>query len=67
MPLLAALLELLPCVRQYHNAPDTEFDGRMGDHFEAFIDDEARALALTRDAIRNWTPPKRRGRRKASD
>ena len=66
-PLLAALLELLPWVRQYHNAPDPEFDVGMGDYFEAFIDDEARALSLTREALRNWTPPERRGRRKASD
>ena len=65
-PLLAALLELLPWIRQYHNAPDPEFDIGMGDYFEAFIDDEARALSLTRDALQAWTPPERRGRRKAS-
>ena len=65
-PLLAALLELLPWVRQYHNAPDPEFDVGMGDYFETFIDDEARALSLTRDALQAWTPPERRGRRKAS-
>ena len=56
-PLLAALLELLPWVRQYHNAPDPDFDVGMGDYFEAFIDDEARALSLTRDALRDWAPP----------
>ena len=50
-PLLAALLELLPWVRQYHNAPDPEFDIGMGDYFEAFIDDEARALSLTRESL----------------
>ena len=50
-PLLAALLELLPWVRQYHNQPDPEFDVGMGDYFEAFIDDEARGLSLTRDAL----------------
>lgn len=65
-PLLAALLELLPWLRQYHNAPDPEFDVGMGDYFEAFIDDEARALSLTRDSLETWTPPERRGRRKAS-
>ena len=65
-PLLVALLELLPWVRQYHNAPDPEFDVGMGDYFEAFVDDEARALSLTRDALQAWTPPERRGRRKAS-
>ena len=62
-PLLAALLDLLPWVRQYHNAPDPEFDVGMGDYFEAFIDDEARALSLTRDHLRGWIPPQNRGRR----
>ena len=56
-PLLAALLELLPWVRQYHNAPDPEFDIGMGDYFEGFIDEEARALSLFREAIRAWMPP----------
>ena len=56
-PLLAALLELLPWVRQYHNEPDPEFDIGMGDYFEAFIDDEARALSLTRESLRDWAPP----------
>ena len=56
-PLLAALLELLPWVRQYHNAPDPEFDIGMGDYFEAFIDDEARALSLTHESLRDWAPP----------
>ncbi len=65
-PLLAALLELLPWVRQYHNAPDPEFDVGMGDYFEAFIDDEARSLSLTRESLRGWAPPggaAKRGRR----
>ena len=64
-PLLAALLELLPWVRQYHNepGPEPEFDVGMGDYFEAFIDDEARALSLTREAIRTWAPPAPRDRR----
>ena len=62
-PLLAALLELLPWVRQYHNAPDPEFDTGMGDYFDGFIDDEARALSLTREAIRAWAPPEGRGKR----
>lgn len=67
VPLLTALLELLPWVRQYHKTPDPEFGTGMGDYFEGFIDEEARALSLTRDAIRTWTPPAiehRRGRRK---
>ena len=68
-PLLAALLELLPWVRQYHNATDPEFGIGMGDYFEGFIDEEARALSLTHESIRAWAPPEgrgRRGRRKTS-
>ena len=70
-PLLAALLELLPWVRQYHNAPDPEFGIGMGDYFEGFIDEEARALSLTHESIRAWAPPegrrRRGGRRKKLD
>ena len=65
-PLLAALLELLPWVRQYHNAPDPDFGTGMGDYFADFIDQEARTLSLTRESIDAWAPPEgqtRRGRR----
>ena len=65
-PLLVALLELPPWVRQYHNAPDPELDIGMGDYFEVFIDDEARALSLTRESLAGWAPPaaaRGRGRR----
>ena len=61
-PLLAALLELLPWVRQYHNAPDPEFGIGMGDYFEGFIEEEARALSLTQESIRAWAPPEGQGR-----
>ena len=56
-PLFAALQELLPWVRQYHNAPDPEFGTSMGDYFADFIDQEARALSLTRESIDTWAPP----------
>ena len=56
-PLFAALQELLPWVRQYHNAPDPEFGTGMGDYFADFIDQEARALSLTRESIDAWAPP----------
>ena len=62
-PMLGALLELLPWVRQYHNAPDPEFGTGMGDDFERFIEEEARDLSLTRESILHWTPPDGRTRR----
>jgi hypothetical protein len=65
-PLLAGLLELLPWLVQWHNEIDPEYGQRMGEFYEGFLDEEARALGLTRDAIRSWTPPaavsRRRGR-----
>jgi len=67
MPLLAGLLELLPWLVQWHNEIDPEYRQRMGEYFQGFVDEEARALGVTRDAIRAWAPParatRRRGRR----
>jgi hypothetical protein len=64
IPLLASLIELLPWLKQWHNEPNANFDGlRMGDYFEGFVNEEARALGKTLDEIRAWTPPKgQRGR-----
>jgi hypothetical protein len=64
IPLLASLIELLPWLKQWHNEPNANFDGlRMGDYFEGFVNEEARALGKTLEEIRAWTPPKgQRGR-----
>ena len=67
VPLLAGLLELLPWLKQWHNEPDAAFNGlRMGDHFEGFINEEARQLGKTVPETKAWQPPPRvtrRGRR----
>jgi hypothetical protein len=61
--LLAALLELLPWLKQWHNHIDPEFLEKMGDYFEGFIDEESKNLQKSLDDIRNWRPPAaRRGR-----
>ncbi len=81
IPLLACLIELLPWLKQWHNEPNPEFDGlQMGDYYEGFINEEARSLPKTTtnddgeevtttgwtiDAIKAWTPPARKGRRKS--
>jgi hypothetical protein len=58
IPLLASLIELLPWLKQWHNEPNASFDGlRMGDYFEGFVNEEARALGKTLDEIRAWRPP----------
>jgi hypothetical protein len=64
IPLLGALLELLPWLVQWHNEIDPEFDLAMGDYFEGFLSDEARQLGKTLAEIRAWTPPKKQTRRR---
>lgn len=65
-PLLVALEEVLPWVRQWHNEPDPEHGERMGDYLTAFVEEETRALGLTAAEVRAWQPPaRRRGRRRA--
>lgn len=55
-PLLGGLLELLPWLMQWHNEIDSEYGQRMGEFYEGFVDEEARALGVTREAIRAWRP-----------
>jgi hypothetical protein len=55
-PLLAGLLELIPWLKQWHNAPDPSFGIGMGDYFAGFVDEEARALELTVNDVRKWQP-----------
>ncbi len=69
LPLLAGLLELLPWLKQWHNALDPNFGERMGDYYDGFVRDEAKALGVTLEALRAWKPAvtaARRGRRRAS-
>jgi hypothetical protein len=61
MPLLAGILELLPWLKQWHNEIHPEFHERMGDFFEQFVQDEARATEVTVEQIRAWTPPAQNG------
>jgi len=65
-PLLLGLLELLPWLKQWYDDVDPTYGEGMGTHFQAFIDEESRALGLTEEQIRAWTPPQRkaRGRRR---
>jgi hypothetical protein len=68
-PLLAGLLELVPWLKQWHNEMNPDFGARMGDYYESFVNDEARALQSTLDDLRAWKPPvtsAKRGRKKAA-
>jgi hypothetical protein len=58
-PLLSGILELVPWLKQWHNEYSPEHATRMGDYFESFVVDEARALGFTLAELRSWTPPAR--------
>ncbi len=63
-PLLAGVLELLPWIHQWHPDTDPEYGGPPGAFFESWLDQQLAELALTRQALRDWTPPAAtRGRR----
>jgi hypothetical protein len=66
-PLLAALLELVPWLEQWHNEVDPVFGERMGDYYQSFVNEEARVLGFTLDDLRAWKPAPvaaKRGRKK---
>jgi len=67
IPLLAAIAELIPWLRQWHNEPNADFGGlSMADYFEnEFLATEARALNQTIEEIKAWQPPARTARRSA--
>ncbi|MEA3641942.1 MAG: BREX-2 system adenine-specific DNA-methyltransferase PglX [Lamprobacter sp.] len=64
-PLLVALDELIPWLKQWHNAIDPEFGERLGDYYEGFLLEELRQLELSRDELLAWEPAAvTRGRRR---
>lgn len=69
IPLLAALQQLVPWLKQWHNELDPSFGERMGDFYAGFLADEARSHGLTLEALAAWSPPAapaRRGRKARS-
>ncbi len=53
----------MPWLKQWHNEIDPEFNMRMGDYFEGFLQEEAHSLGMTVEDIRSWQPPRgNRGR-----
>ncbi len=58
VPLLACIGQLIPWLKQWHNEPDMAFGGiRMGDHFEGYLAEEAKALGMSVDQVMAWAPP----------
>jgi hypothetical protein len=68
VPLLAAIGELIPWLKQWHNEPDMAFGGtRMGNYFEEHVAQEAKAIGQSVEQVMGWTPPAKangRGRKK---
>jgi hypothetical protein len=63
-PMLVALDELIPWLKQWHNAFDPEFGERLGGYYEGFLLEELRRLERSRDELETWEPAAlRRGRR----
>ena len=56
-PMLVALDELIPWLKQWHNEIDPEFGERMGDYYEGFLLEEMRTLDVTKDDLLAWEPP----------
>jgi hypothetical protein len=48
---------------------DPDYDQRLGDFYEGFLEGQLHTHGLTLDAVREWTPPaaatRRRGRARA--
>ena len=46
-PLLAALSDLIPWLKQWHNAYDPAYGNGLGDYFAGFLEEQCRALGMT--------------------
>jgi hypothetical protein len=59
VPLLAATWHLIPSLKQWHNELDPVFGTRMGDYFEDYLGEEAKALGMSVDQVMAWRPPEK--------
>ncbi len=55
-PMLVALDELIPWLKQWHNEVDPEYGERMGDFYEGFLIEELRLLDIPREDLLAWEP-----------
>ena len=65
LPLLVALAEQLPWVKQWHNAIEPETDVRPGDYFDQWLGEQLNRHGWTLQTLAEWQPTSatRRGRR----
>ncbi len=66
MPLLAGLDQLLPWIHQWHPEVDPEFGETAGKSFHTMLEHDAHELGLTLEDIRNWQPPEKARKAKAT-
>ena len=67
VPLLACIGQLIPWLKQWHNELDPAYGARMGDYFESYLTEEAKAVGMSVDQVMAWTPPAKangRGKKK---
>lgn len=67
VPLLACIGQVVPWLKQWHNELDPAYGARMGDYFESYLTEEAKALGMSVDQVMAWTPPEKangRGKKK---
>ena len=63
---MGGLLDLIPWLKQWHNEWNPEHDARMGDYFEGFVQDEARALETSVESLQKRRPPSTARRKRKS-
>jgi hypothetical protein len=63
-PMLLALDELTPWLKQWHNEIDPEYGERLGDYYDGFLLEELRQVDISRDDLAAWEPPVARRSRK---
>jgi hypothetical protein len=51
LPMLVALHELIPWLKQWHNTIDPEFGERLGDFYEGYLLEELRFWNLTQSDL----------------
>lgn len=57
VPLLAGIGQLIPWLKQWHNDLDPAYGACMGDYFESYLAEEAKALGMRVDQVMAWAPP----------
>ncbi len=65
-PVIAALAEVMPWVRQWHSEVDPEFGTSPAQAYDTYLDDQKLTYGFSDDDLRGWKPPPSgRGRRRA--